>query len=157
MSIFVDDIKIMGPKSIRVIARVKTELAATSEMVDMGPISFYLGLKIERNRENRTIKLSQLAYIQKVLTKYHLDKANPTNTSIKETALELGPNLFTKATQAEKERYQGITGSLIFLMIETRPDIAFSIAIATRFAKNLSHSHFEAVKNILQYLKGLIN
>lgn len=87
VSTFVDDIKIMGPRDSGVIARVKTELKAAFEMVDIGLISFYLGLKIERNREKKEIKLSQPAYIQKVLTKYYLDKANTTNTPIKEVAL----------------------------------------------------------------------
>lgn len=157
VSTFVDDIKIMGPKITKVIAKVKTKLAAIFKIVDIGPISFYLDLKIKRNQENRAIKLFQPAYIQKVLTKYHLDKANPTNTPIKEIALRLEPNLSTKATQAEKKRYQGITGLLIFSIVEIRPNIAFSITVTARFAKNLSHSHFEVIKSILRYFKGSIN
>ncbi len=125
---FVDDIKIMWPKRSGAIEKVKRELAAAFEMVDMSPISFYLGLKVERNREKKTIKLSQPTYIQELLAKYHLDKANSTNTSIKEASLE--SNL-SEATQAEKEKYQGITGSLIFSMVEIRSDIAFSIVVAT--------------------------
>ena len=124
-------------------------------MVDMGPISFYLGLMVDRDRDKKTITLSQPAYIQKVLAKYHLDKANSTNTPMKEVAL--GSNLSTEATQAQRERYHGMTGSLMFSMVETRPDIAFSVAVAARFAKNPSHAHTEAVKTILRYLNGLIN
>ncbi len=63
MSTFVNDIKIMGPKNTEVIAKVKMELTAAFKMVDMGPISFYLGLKVDRDRKKRTIKLSQPAYI----------------------------------------------------------------------------------------------
>ncbi len=73
---------------------------------------------------------------------------------MKEASLE--PNL-SEATQAEKKKYQGITGSLIFSMVETRPDIAFSIIVAARFAKNPSHAHIEAVKTILRYLKGFMD
>ena len=40
-------------------------------------------------------------------------------------------------------------------MVETRPDIAFTTSIASRFAKNLSHQYTKAIKTILQYLKGL--
>lgn len=155
VSTFVDDIKIVGPKDTGVIARVKMELTAAFEMVDMEPISFYLGLKVDRNREKKTIKLSQPAYIQNVLTKYHLDKANTTNTPMKKVTL--GPNLSTEATQAEKERYQGMIGSLMLSMVETRPHIVFSVAVAARFAKNLSHAHIEPVKTILRYLKGSID
>ena len=46
VSIFVDDIKIMRAKNLRVISQVKKKLMATFEMADMGPISFYFGLKV---------------------------------------------------------------------------------------------------------------
>lgn len=95
VSIFVDGIKIMGPIRSGVIEKVKRELTAAFEIVDLGPIRFYLGLKVEQNREKKTIKLSQPTYIQKVLAKYHFDKANPTNTLMK--GATLGPNL-SKAT-----------------------------------------------------------
>lgn len=51
------------------------------------------------------IKLFQPIYIQKVLAKYHLDKANPINTQIKEIVIGLRLNFSIKAIQAEKERY----------------------------------------------------
>lgn len=47
-----------------------------------------------------------------------------------------------------------MTRSLMFSMIETRPDIAFSTAVSSRFLKNPSHQHMEAAKTILNYLKG---
>ncbi len=34
-------------------------------------------------------------------------------------------------------------------MVETRPDIGFAISIASRFAKNSSHQHTEAVKKVI--------
>lgn len=42
-------------------------------------------------------------------------------------------------------------------MVETRPDIAFAIAVSARFAKNPSHAHTEAVKTMLRYMKESIN
>lgn len=51
----------------------------------MGPISFYLSFKVEYNRQVRTIKLSQIAYIDKVLAKFYLDKVYSVNTPMKET------------------------------------------------------------------------
>ena len=146
VSTFVDDIKIMAPKGAGIIP-------AAFSMVDMGPISFYLGLKVERDRANRTIKLSQPAYIDKVLSRFHLDKANTVNTPMKETA-PLQPRTDGQATAAEKERYQGMTDSIMFSMVEKRPDIAFATSVASRFAKNPGHQHTEAVKTILRYFKG---
>ena len=39
-------------------------------------------------------------------------------------------------------------------MVETRPDIAFATSVMSRFAKNPSRQHTEAVKTIMQYLKA---
>lgn len=47
VSIFVDDIKIMAPKKSEMIERMKAKLVTTFSMVNMGLISFYLGLKVE--------------------------------------------------------------------------------------------------------------
>ena len=153
VSTFVDDIKIMGIKRSGFIERVKAELVAAFSMVDMSPISFYLGLKVTRNREKKTIKLLQPAYINKVLEKFHLNGANTANRPIKESA-PLTPRTEGEASPSKKERYQGMTGLLMFSMVETRPDITYATSVASCFAKNPSHQHTEAVKIILQYLKG---
>lgn len=70
-------------------------------MVDMGPISFYLGLKFESDCQNKILKLSQPAYIDKILAKYHLDQAKPCNTIINETILP--PNQGLEASQVDQE------------------------------------------------------
>lgn len=49
VSTFVDDIKIMGPKYTRVIARVITELVVAFVMVNIRSINFYLGFKAKCN------------------------------------------------------------------------------------------------------------
>lgn len=72
VSTFVDDIKILGSKGSGVIDRVKAELTYAFEMFDMGEISFYLRIRVNRDRKQHTIKLSQPAYIEKVLQKFHL-------------------------------------------------------------------------------------
>lgn len=121
--------------------------------VDMGPTSFYLGLKVKRDRDNRAIKLSQSAYIDKILSRFHLDKAHAVATPMKESAI-LQVRTKGQASTAERERYQGMIGSIIFSMVERRPGVAFATSVASRFAKNPGHQHMEAMKTILRYLKG---
>lgn len=48
ISTFINNIKVMGIKRSGHIKNVKKKIAAIFEMVDMGPISFYLGLKVEK-------------------------------------------------------------------------------------------------------------
>lgn len=102
VSTFVDVIKIMAPKGSGMIEQVKAELAFAFSMADMGPISFYLCLKVERDREKKTIKLSQPAYIDKALARFHLNKTNPVNTPMKENAL-LQQRTDGEASASEKE------------------------------------------------------
>lgn len=54
---FYNNNKIMDPKDIEVIAKVKIKLTTVFEMVNIRLISFYLGLKIKQDSENMIIKL----------------------------------------------------------------------------------------------------
>ena len=77
----------MVPKESGITQQVKTELTSAFSIVDIGPISFYLGLKVERDWEKRTIKLSQPAYIDKILSKFYLNKAHTAITPMKESSI----------------------------------------------------------------------
>lgn len=56
VSVFVDDIEIKGMKGSGVINKVKAEQITAFSLVDIGPISFYLGLNVETDREKRIFK-----------------------------------------------------------------------------------------------------
>ncbi|GJT52209.1 retrotransposon protein, putative, ty1-copia subclass [Tanacetum coccineum] len=47
-----------------------------------------------------------------------------------------------------------LQGSLMYLMVCTRPDIAYAVSIVSRYLANPGKNHWEAVKWILKYLKG---
>lgn len=88
ISTFMDDLKIIEAKNFGIISQVKKELTATFEMADIESISFYFNLKVSENYEKKIIKLSKLAYIDKILAKFYLFQANTSNISIKETPLQ---------------------------------------------------------------------
>ena len=50
--------------------------------------------------------------------------------------------------------YQRAIGSLMYAATSTRPDIAFAVAILSQFMRNPGHTHWEAVKDVIRYLKG---
>ena len=146
----------MAPKETGIIQRIKTELIAAFSMIDIDPISFYLGLKVEQDRTNQTSKFSQPAYIDKILHRFYPDKTNIVNTSIKEMFL-FQAKTDSKTTACEKEIYQSMTSSIMFSMVETRPDIAFVISVISRFTKNPESQYTDIVKAILQYFKDFRN
>lgn len=67
-SMFVNDIKIIAPNESGITQRMKAELTSAFLMVDMDPLRFYLGLNVKQDQINRTIKLSQPSYIDKVFS-----------------------------------------------------------------------------------------
>lgn len=67
------------------------------------------------------------------------------------------PKIDGKSSFNKKGKYQGMTGSLMFFIVETRSDIAFAISIASCFSKKPSQQYIKAVKTILHYLKGSKN
>lgn len=53
-----------------------------------------------------------------------------------------------------KTPYVSATGSLMYAMVCSRPDIAYAASIVSRFMGNLGKKHWLAVKWIFKYLKG---
>ena len=49
--------------------------------------------------------------------------------------------------------YASIVGSLMYVMLCTRPDIYYSIGIVSRYQSNLRREHWTTVKHILKYLR----
>lgn len=71
---------------------------------------------------------------------------------IKKSAFLL-PCIDKKVTITKKKKYQDITNSIIFLIIELRLNIIFIISIIIQFAKNSNYQYTKTIKTILQYLK----
>ena len=50
--------------------------------------------------------------------------------------------------------YRSVIGMLLYLSGNTRPDIQFAVSQVARFSHSPKQSHANAVKHIIQYLKG---
>lgn len=69
IAVYVDDLLVIGP-AILEINKIKAALSDRFHMSDLGPAKYYLGMAIERNRAQRTLRLSQRAYLEKVLREF---------------------------------------------------------------------------------------
>jgi len=47
-----------------------------------------------------------------------------------------------------------LIGSLLYIMLSTRVDIAFTVIKLAYYTFNLSNIHFIAIKRVFKYLKG---
>ena len=80
---YIDDFIVLSLKNDK-IKSLYDQLAQSIKLKDLGNIDEFLGIKIIRNREKRTISLDQRHYIDKILTKYGYKnkKAIKTGSSI---------------------------------------------------------------------------
>ena len=53
-----------------------------------------------------------------------------------------------------KVLYSSVVGSLMYAMVCTRPDISHAVGVVSKFLKNPTKEHWEAVKWILRYRRG---
>ena len=51
--------------------------------------------------------------------------------------------------------YASAVGSLMYVMLCTRPDICYSVGMVSRYQSNLGPKHWQAVKHILKYLQRM--
>ncbi|GAX85043.1 hypothetical protein CEUSTIGMA_g12463.t1 [Chlamydomonas eustigma] len=103
-------------------------LASIFDIHDMGEAKFFLGMEIERNREKRTLVLSQRRFNEELLNKYGMIESKGKSVPMS-TALKLQRD--GEALDTEHYRYSEIIGSLLYLSVCTRPDIAFAHTVHT--------------------------
>lgn len=142
----IDDLLIFG--SISLIQQLKEDIAAKVEITDLGPISYYLGIEIARSPGQ--ISISQQKYTTEILAKFGKSDLKPVKSPS-----EMGVRL-EKSDQVADEQttrsYQQQIGSLMYLMVATRPDLAYSVSQAARFMSSPSSEHFQALDRIWKYL-----
>jgi hypothetical protein len=150
--VYVDDLLIAGP-SKEEIGKVKERLSKRFDMTDLGECLFYLGMEIRRDRRNRVIRLSQKAYVDKILVDFGMLDSKPGATLIDVSTLSLAPEGF-QATESSRRVYASAIGSLMYLMLGTRPDIAYSVSCLSRFMANPTDAHATALKRVFRYLNS---
>ena len=158
IAVFVDDLLIVGPSKSD-INEMKEKLNIRFHMTDLGPCHYYLGMEVSRDRQNRTIHLSQKGYIEKVLRDFSMWECKPNATPMETsttTTLEQPDDQYRAEPELLKW-YQSAVGSLMYAMLGTRPDIAFAISVVSRYASNPTTQHQTAVKRVFRYLRGSVN
>ena len=56
-----------------------------------------------------------------------------------------------------KVPYLSAVGSLMYLAICSRPDIAYTVSLLAQFNSNPGKAHWQAVRHLFRYLKGTLD
>ena len=154
--LYVDDLVLAAPTQT-LVDWMRAKLSEEFDMTDLGELRTFLGLEIERDRQQRTLFLSQKNYIAKILADHGMIDCNPSSTPADpHVRLEKSADSFVP-TEAERRRYQSAVGSLMYAMLGTRPDLAYGVSRVSQYNTAPNQTHWTAVKRIFRYLAGTRN
>ncbi|KAF2322074.1 hypothetical protein GH714_006270 [Hevea brasiliensis] len=149
VGVYVDDLILTGSNG-KHIESFKQEMMRMFEMSDLGLLSYYLGIEVKQTPD--CISLCQAGYASKILEKTGMLNCNssrvPMEPKCKLKKQDGEP--FVDATE-----YRRIIGSLRYL-VNTRPDLAYSVGVVSRYMDTPTVTHMSAVKQILRYVRGTI-
>jgi len=126
---------------------------------ELGIPTHLLGLRINDNREAGFVQLDATHKIDRLIEKLNMQNCRfeqlPMNPTVKLFAKPVKPDgsFYPDTLSAEqKSLYRSIVGAVMFIMLTTRPDIAFTVTTLARFLSNPPDLHLEAAKHLLRYL-----
>jgi len=149
--VYVDDLGVIADTE-QEIAKMKAELTDLFQMTDLGPLTKILGLKIDCDCENGTLKLSQGLYINLILDCFGMMECHPVMTPMAQNVKLQSPE-----EPELHDEYPKAIGSLMYAALGTRPDIAFAVHHLSQFMTNHTKTHYTALQPVFRYLKGTKN
>lgn len=130
-------------------------LGARFTVTDLGTLSWFLGMAIKRTPG--TVTIDQTAYIADALIKFGMDSCKALTSPIdvsERLTKDMAPANDDERAAMVTVPYRSAVGTLMYLAISTRPDIATAVNLAARFLENPGPRHWLAVKRIFRYLQG---
>ncbi|KAJ9556254.1 hypothetical protein OSB04_010868 [Centaurea solstitialis] len=153
--LYVDDILLIG-NDVPTLQSVKRWLSRCFQMKDLGEAAYILGIKIYRNISKRLIGLSQSTYIDKILKKFRMDESKKGFIPMQHGIVLSKTQCPVSSQDQDKIKsvpYASAIGLIMYAMLCTRPDVAYSVSVTSRYQQNPGEPHWVAVKNILKYLR----
>ena len=113
-------------------------------MKDLGKASYILEMKIYRDRSKRLLGLSQSTYIDILLKRFNIDR-------FKKGYLPIGHGITLSKkdypiTPEERKHisripYALVVGSIMYAMTCTRPDVAYSLGVVSKYQSDPDEKH----------------
>jgi hypothetical protein len=116
-------------------------------MHDLGSVSFYLGMNIEPNRAYHTIHIHQHSYIRTIMAKFRMNNSSPVATPM---AIKLHKRKRDEEA-CDLTIYRSMIVSLMHAMTTTRPNIAYTIGVLSRYNHHPSNEHVVALRQVFRY------
>jgi Reverse transcriptase (RNA-dependent DNA polymerase) len=150
--IYTDDTIVTGA-SAKDIDQAINDISTIFEITRKDTVDDFLGVKITRDEQNKTVTLTQPQLISSILQDLKLgEHSNPRPLP---ALVDFILYRFTnEPDHAETWHYRSIVGKLNYLEKSTRPDLAYAVHQCARFSETPKESHSKAIKHIGRYLLG---
>lgn len=145
--IYVDDVIYMS-SSLDLMWDFREKMKKEFEMSDLGSVSYFLGFEIKQCAAG--IHLSQTKYVEDLLKGDNMLQCRSVSVLLVPHARH---HLFEDAAETNITLYRQMIGKLIYLT-HSRPDIAYSVSLLSRFMHKPIRIHQGAMKHLLRYLAG---
>ncbi|UYV71413.1 hypothetical protein LAZ67_8003051 [Cordylochernes scorpioides] len=122
------------------------------EIKDVTCKSMFLGIKIIQDKEG--ISLQQSHYVQQILQKYGMENCKEVPTP---GSKEINLDNHIEVDNCDQHTYQEALGMLMFLAVNTRPDIAYITSKLSQYSRQPKQMHWTTIKRVMRYLRGTID
>ena len=153
--LYVDDMLIAAKNKTHV-QKLKAQLKKKFDMKDLKKAKKIMGMEITRDRGSSKLWLSKKNYVLKMLETFNIAETRLVTTPLA-GHFKLSFKQYSQSPEEEEMSrvpYASVMGSLMYVMVCIRPDLAYAVSTVSQFMSNPRKQHWEAVKWVLRYLRG---
>ncbi len=151
--VYVDDLLFTGPSCA--VAWSIDQVSHRFDIKRLGEVGTFLGVEWKRGSHGR-YELTQEAFVQKILRKFNMHDSkgidSPMDSSTRLSS-QMNASARGESSSMKDVPYMSLVGSLLYLTVATRPDVAFVVKELARFGKHPGLQHWRAAKRVLRYLR----
>ena len=140
--------------------KFKSDIKKFWDITDDGPIKWFLGFEIKRDRDARTISINQRAYIKLMVEKFRLTNAKPVSTPMEpgtQYSIDQCPSSINQMLKMQEVPYSEAVGSVLWPAVVSLPDVVFAVGVFSQFIQNPGPAHWEGLKRVINYLGSTKN
>jgi hypothetical protein len=149
---WVDDCLVCGQEAG--VLTAKKQMTDRFECDEIGNMDEYVGCKLERDYEERSLKLTQPVMLQSFSDEFELPDGPVPNTPATPGDALVRAKPEDCVSPAEQFKYRSGTGKLLHMMRWSRPEILNSVRELSRYMSGASMAHVKAMHRTMKYCIG---
>ncbi|KAF4038288.1 hypothetical protein GN244_ATG09597 [Phytophthora infestans] len=132
------------------LASFKAAMETTYDVNDSEDASYFLGLELQWSPSGDEVTIGQQKYAKSILERFNRDKTMPARTPMEERFRD---QLF-KAQEVINFRPRPAIGALLYLTVNTRPDMATAVRILAQEIETPTDCLKHGVEHVFRYLRN---